>query len=495
MDGVDMTGCDGRMLIDGQLVEAAERRRYVKFSPATGQPLGDVADAGPADVRAAVGAARRAFDETDWSTNHAFRQRCLRQLQDALREEADHFRDVQIAEAGVTVGTSAGLVKNVTDGMSFMIDMAASYPYARSHGRSAGAQPVYERVVHKRPHGVAGLITAWNAPYLVNVWKLTPAIAAGNTAVLKASPLAPYTSTELGRVIVQRTDIPRGVVNILTSGDRAEIGEALTGDARVDMFSFTGSTKTGTRVMQRAAEGVRKVELELSGKSANILLDDADLDAALPFSGTMACMLSGQGCALPTRLLVHESLYGEVVDRLTDHFSAVRVGDPFDALTDVGPVISDEQRNRILALIADGIEGGARLLVGGGIAQVDDHLKGGSWIEPTLFADVAPDAVIAQREIFGPVLSVIKFSSDAEAVRIANGTEFGLAAYIQTRDPARAARLAMRLRAGAVGVNGAVPFTHPDVPFGGIRSSGLGRKNGVEGFEEYLQSMVLVTPA
>jgi aldehyde dehydrogenase (NAD+) len=161
MDGVDMTGCDGRMLIDGQLVEAAERRRYVKFSPATGQPLGDVADAGPADVRAAVGAARRAFDETDWSTNHAFRQRCLRQLQDALREEADHFRDVQIAEAGVTVGTSAGLVKNVTDGMSFMIDMAASYPYARSHGRSTGAQPVYERVVHKRPHGVAGLITVW----------------------------------------------------------------------------------------------------------------------------------------------------------------------------------------------------------------------------------------------------------------------------------------------------------------------------------------------
>jgi len=489
-----MSAYESRMLIDGQMVDAQDGRRYQKLSPATGEVLGEAADASVEDTAAAVTAARRAFDETGWSTDHKLRQRCLQQLQDALRDEADHFRDVQVAEAGVAHGTSAGIVASVTEGMSFMVDLVGRYEYERSHGTNTVGGRTFDRSVFKRPHGVAGLITAWNAPYLVNVWKLTPAIAAGNTAVLKASPQAPYTSTELARVIAERTDIPAGVVNILTSGDRAEIGEALTGDQRVDMFSFTGSTKTGTRVMQRAAVGVRKVELELSGKSANIVLEDADLDTALPFSSDMACMLSGQGCALPTRLLVHESRYDEAVERVAARFSAMRVGDPSDPTNDMGPVISADQKERILALIDAGVVDGARVVVGGGEAEMPDHLRGGFWIAPTVFADVAPDSVIAQREIFGPVLSVLRFSADEEAIRIANSTEFGLAGYIQTSDPDRALTIASKLRAGGVGVNGAVAFNHADVPFGGIRASGLGRKNGVEGFEEYLQSTVYVAP-
>jgi aldehyde dehydrogenase (NAD+) len=483
------------MLIDGRMVEARSGKQYTKLSPATGQPLAPAADASVEDMHDAITAARRAADETDWSRNHPFRQRCLQQLQDALREQADHFRDVQTEEAGVIRTTSAGLVKNVTDGMSFMIDLAGRYEYEKSLGSNTLDSVTYHRELRKKAHGVAGLITAWNAPYLVNVWKLTPTLAAGNTAVLKASPMAPFTSTALARLIVDRTDIPAGVVNVLTSGDRAEIGEALTGDQRVDMFSFTGSTKTGTRVMQKAAEGVRKVELELSGKSANLILEDADLDVALPFSARMSCLLSGQGCALPTRLLVHDSLYDEVIGRLTQQFAAMRVGDPSDPNTDVGPVINHDQQRRILELIEAGVDGGSKLILGGGVPTLSGDLAGGSWIEPTLFADVAPDAVIAQREIFGPVLSVLRFRTDDEAVEIANSTEYGLAAYIQTADLGRASRIASRLRAGGVGVNGAVAFNHPDIPFGGIRASGLGRKNGVEGFEEYLQSSVFVTAA
>jgi aldehyde dehydrogenase (NAD+) len=490
-----MTDYNNRLLIDGKLVEARGSRRYAKTNPSTGEVLGNPADASPADMHDAITAARHSFDYTDWSTNHAFRQRCLQQLQDALREEAERFRNLQVAEAGVTITTATGMVDYVTEGISFHIELTGSYDYRRSHGtRHIEAVP-YERSVQKRPHGVAGLITAWNAPYLVNVWKLTPALAAGNTVVLKASPLAPYTSTELARLIVEKTDIPAGVVNVLTSGDRAEIGEALTGDQRVDMFSFTGSTKTGTRVMQRAAEGVRKVELELSGKSANIVFDDADLDTVIPFSGRTACMLSGQGCALPTRLLVQDTVYDEAIDRLLDLFSGLRVGDPTDPSVDVGPVISADQQDRILGLVRDGVDGGSRLVVGGGIAQVDERLQGGSWVQPTLFSDVSPDAVIAQNEIFGPVLSVIRFKTEDDAVDIANSTAFGLAGYVQTADLERAERVALRLRAGGVGVNGAVAFTHSDVPFGGIRASGLGRKNGVEGFEEYLQSQLLVLPA
>ncbi|HSV83245.1 MAG TPA: aldehyde dehydrogenase family protein [Ramlibacter sp.] len=494
-----MTGQDpqyeGRMLIDGKLVNALSGKQFANINPATGAVIGHAADASPEDMSVAIGAARRAFDETDWSTNHAFRQRCLQQLQTALRENADRFRDIQVAEAGLTTTTASGLIANVTAGMSFMIDLCASYPYEKAYGKARVGKVDENRWVIKKPHGVAGLITAWNAPYLVTVWKMTPALAAGNCAVLKASPLAPFTATEIGRLIAERTDIPPGVINILTSGDRAEVGEALTGDPRVNMFSFTGSTKTGARVMQRAAEGIRKVELELSGKSANILLDDADLDVALPFSASMSCMLSGQGCALPTRLLVPDSLYDQVIERLSAQFKSMVVGDPRLAETSVGPVISRDQQTRILDLIAQGKAAGSRLVVGGGTAQVEGRLQDGYWIQPTLFADVAPDSVLAQTEIFGPVLSVIRYASEDEAVRIANGTAFGLAAYIQTRDAVRARALASKLRVGGVSLNGTVAFSHSDVPFGGVGISGLGRKNGVEGFEEYLHSMLLVEPA
>jgi aldehyde dehydrogenase (NAD+) len=482
-----------RMLIDGKQVEARSGKRYASLNPATGAVLGEVADASPEDMALAVAAARRAVDETDWSTNHRFRQKCLQQLQDALRSEAQRIRDVQVQDAGMTVTAAAALVESVTAGMSFMIKLAGDYPYQKRYDNALVGGIEQQRYQLRKPFGVAGLITSWNAPFLVNVWKLTPALASGNTAVLKASPLAPFTTTELGRLIVEQTDIPPGVVNIVTSGDRAEVGEALTGDPRVDMFSFTGSSKTGTRVMERAAQGIRKVELELSGKSANLLLEDADLDKAVPFSANMSCMLSGQGCALPTRLLVHTRLYDEVIDRLKQQFSLMVVGNPAEPRTTMGPVISAEQKSRILGLIEAG-KRECRLVMGGGVAEVDEALRGGYWIQPTIFADVRPSAEIAQQEIFGPVLSVIRFSSDEEAIRIANGTQFGLAAYIQTRDLDRAQRIAPRLRAGGVGFNGAVAFAHPDIPFGGVGVSGLGRKNGVEGFEEYLHSMIVVAP-
>jgi aldehyde dehydrogenase (NAD+) len=308
--------------------------------------------------------------------------------------------------------------------------------------------------------------------------------------VLKAAPDTPWSATFIGRIAAEQTDIPPGVLNIVTAGDKAEVGEVLTGDPRVDMISFTGSTATGRRIMARGAETLKRVFLELGGKSANIILDDADLAATVP-AGSMTCMHAGQGCAITTRMLLPESRYDEAVEMLKAAFEALPFGDPTDPANLMGPVINKRQQERVLGYIEKGKAEGARLLVGGGVPAGFDT---GYWVEPTLFVDVDPDATIAQEEIFGPVLSVLRYKDDDDAVRIANNSEYGLSGAVNSASLDRALGVAARIRTGTIAVNGGQWFG-PDSPFGGYKQSGLGREHGVAGFEEYLETKTVGLPA
>jgi aldehyde dehydrogenase (NAD+) len=306
--------------------------------------------------------------------------------------------------------------------------------------------------------------------------------------VLKAAIETPWTATFIGRLAAEETDLPPGVLNVLTSSDPAQAGEMLTADARIDMVSFTGSTATGRRVMARAADTVKRVFLELGGKSATIVLDDADFSQAL-LSAFAVCYHAGQGCAIPTRLLLPRSRYAEGVEFLEAAFTQLPYGDPYGEGQIMGPLISARQLERVLAYVETGKREGARLVCGG---RRPPHLKRGFYLEPTIFADVTNQMRIAQEEIFGPVLAVIAYEDDADAVRIANDSIYGLSGAIYG-SPQRALAMARRIRTGTMNINGA-NFFAPDSPFGGYRQSGNGREMGAAGFEEYLETKTVAVP-
>ena len=484
---------ENRMLIGGKLTGSAGGE-YDNINPATGRPAGTAVNGTPEDAARGIQAAEDAFRDTRWGSDPKFRRLCLQQLQDGLRRHSDMLKQIQVTEVGMTISTAALSVDRVIENMSFMIGLADSYAYEKPMPDAEIFGSRQQRWVRREPFGVAGLISPWNAPLLTNVWKLTPALAAGNTVVLKAAPASPWSATAIAGIIVNETDIPPGVVNILTSEDKAGVGEAMTGDRRISIFHFTGSPAVGQRIMERAAVGLRKVALELGGKSANIVLDDADFDTALPFSAAMSCMLSGQGCALPTRLLLPATRYEEALDRVSAAFAAMSVGNPADPSTVIGPIISQPQLDRIDGLVQKGRSEGARVTVGGRRAAMDGDLAGGFWYQPTVLADVDPGSVVAQTEIFGPVLTVIPYRTEAEAVAIANGTEYGLAGFVQSGDPERALKVARQIRAGSLGINGTATWFSPDLPFGGYGISGLGCEHGIEGFEEYLQTKAVTMP-
>lgn len=480
-----------RMLIDGELVEAEGGRTYANIDPATEEELGQVADASVRDMDAAIAAARRAFDETDWSTNLALRARCLRQLHDALVRHREESRRQIVAEAGAPIALTWAVQQDTAiEDMLWDIELAERYAWERELPVHTFFGMRSRRTVVKEPVGVAGLVTPWNFPFMLNLAKLVPALMAGNTAVLKAAPDTPWSATWIGRLAAEETDLPPGVLNIVTARDPAEVGEVLTGDPRVDLISFTGSTAVGKHIMARCASSLKRVFLELGGKSASIVLDDADFPAVLGAAG-MICAHGGQGCAITTRMLLPRSRYDEGVELLEKAFQGVRYGDPTDPAHIMGPLINARQRDRVLRYIETGRAEGARLLVGGGRPA---HLPKGFFVEPTLFVDVDPDATIAQEEIFGPVLAVIPYEDDEDAIRIANHSRYGLSGAVSSASLERAVAVARRIRTGTVAVNGGFWFG-PDSPFGGYKQSGLGREHGVEGFEAYLETKTLGLPA
>jgi aldehyde dehydrogenase (NAD+) len=370
--------------------------------------------------------------------------------------------------------------------MKYWADLAASYEYETRLSDIEFTGSMHGRIVRREPVGVAGLITPWNVPLSLNIAKIGPALASGCTAVLKPAPDTPWSATHLGKIVTEHTDIPAGVLNIVASSDHMT-GEILSTDPRIDLISFTGSTATGRRIMECASATVKKVFLELGGKSANILLDDADLEAIVP-SGAMTCVHGGQGCAITTRMLLPRSRYDEGVALLKTAFENWNYGDPTQPQNLQGPQISKRQQARVLEYIEKGKQEGAKLLVGGG--KPDGK---GCFVEPTLFVDVDPKSTIAQEEIFGPVLVVIPYEDDDDAVRIANDSMYGLSGAVHSANLDRALSVARRIRTGTLSVNGHMWF-HVDSPFGGYKQSGLGRENGQMGFEEYLETKVIAVP-
>ncbi len=480
-----------RLLIGGKLVEASGGGTFDNVDPATEEVLGVTADGTAADMEAAIAAARQAFDETSWSTDHAFRRRCLEQLHAALTSHAEELRAVVVAEAGSPLAlTYAIQVDLPIADVPYWAELAASYAYDRDMPERTVFGQATRRIVLREAVGVVGAITPWNFPLFLNMAKLSPALAAGNAVVLKPAPDTPWSATVLGRIIAEETDIPPGIVNVVASSDHL-VGEVLTTDPRVDMITFTGSTATGRRIMAKASDTVKKVFLELGGKSAKIVLDDVeDLGAAVGGAAMGVCAHAGQGCAITTRLLLPRTRYDEGVALAAAAMAAVPYGDPWDGSNLQGPLVSAKQRQRVLGYIEKG-KAEARLVCGGGVPA---HLPRGFYVEPTLFADVDPKAVIAQEEIFGPVLSVIAYEDDDDAVRIANDSIYGLSGDVTGGSVERALGVARRMRTGTVGINGGV-WLGPDVPFGGYRQSGLGREHGVEGFEEYLETKTIAIPA
>jgi len=478
-----------RLFIDGELCQASSAKTYNNVNPATEAVMGQVADAGSADMDRAIAAARRAFDDTDWSTNHDFRLECLQQLQQGLLAVEAEFKQQIAAETGAPLAICGAMGPQCELPIRFIdytLESLPKFEWSRDIGVSEMMGGRSRRLVEKEALGVVACITPWNVPLHINLAKCIPALAAGCTVILKAAPETPWSATMLGRVAKEYTDIPAGVFNVITAENARELGEQLVADPRVDMVSFTGSTAVGKQIMARAAQTVKKVFLELGGKSANIILDDADLGSSL-LSCLAVCFHAGQGCAIHTRLLVPRCRQAEVEALLPTYFDFIQYGDPASESQIMGPLVSARQRERVLAYIEKGKAQGARLLLGGGVPA---HLDKGYYVEPTVFVDVTNDMVIAREEIFGPVLAVIAYDNEDDAVRIANDSDYGLSAGVWSASEERALAVARRIRAGTVNVNGG-NFYGADAPFGGYKQSGIGREMGREGFEEYLETKTI----
>lgn len=477
-----------RLLVDGILREATGDGRFENINPATEEVLGSCADATEADLDAAIAAARRAFDETDWSTNPEFRKHCLTQLCDALAEEIETFRTLLVCEAGVPVTLTGWYqLDPVIGDLAYWRDQIDAFELETELPVKQVMGQLTRRTLRREPFGVVGAITPWNVPLHLIVVKLGPALAMGNTVVLKPPPDTPWCGTTFGRLVAERTDIPPGVVNVITSADHA-IGERLVADPRVDLVSFTGSTATGRRIMRVAASNIKKLFLELGGKSAHIVLDDID-PAEIAGSFTAGCVHAGQGCSNLTRILLPRTRYEEGLEAIVKAVQAIPFGDPRDPKNIMGPVIRKSQHERILGIIESGKQE-ARLVCGGGVPKGFDR---GYFIEPTVFADVSNRSSLAQDEIFGPVLCVIPYEDDDDAVQIANDSRYGLSGAVTGTDLERAHRIARRIRTGTMSVNGGQYFS-VDAPFGGYRESGLGRENGSMGCEEYLETKLIASP-
>jgi len=482
MEGLDQN------LIDGKLVSAEGGGTFETINPATEEVLGVAADGTATDLDAAIGAARRAFDggAPEWA-DPAFRAHCIRQLRDGLQAHSDELRELTISEVGAPrfLTSIAQLDSPVAD-LGFAADLAETYEWQRDLGVASPVGVKSHRYVLREPAGVVGAITPWNFPHQINLAKVGPALAAGCTVVLKPAPDTPWAAASVAAIAATETDLPPGVLNVVNSSDHT-IGAMLSTDPRIDVVSFTGSTATGRKVMASAAESLKRVFLELGGKSAFVILDDADVGAAAAMAAFAACTHAGQGCAITTRLLIPRARYDEVVEMTAATMRSLAAGDPQDAGTVCGPVISARQRDRIEGYLRLATEEGGSFATGGGRPA---HKVRGFFIEPTLITGLDNSARVAQEEIFGPVLVAIAHDGDDDAVAIANDSAYGLSGSVWSGDNDRAWDVARKIRTGTLSINGGVWYS-ADMPFGGYKASGIGREMGVAGFEEYLETKAI----
>ncbi|MCL6487871.1 MAG: aldehyde dehydrogenase family protein [Alicyclobacillus mali] len=472
------------MFIDGEYTPAESGEMFEVVNPASGQPCARVAKSDARDVDRAVRSARRAFESGEWSRAKPHeRARVLLRFADEIVAHAQEIAFLEILTSGATVRrVSSADMLLIVDLLQQTAKFAQEYEYAKTLPLRPFPAPSHNQV-WREPVGVCAGITAWNYPLILAMWKLAPALAMGNSIVIKPASNTPLSTLKLAELAV-KAGLPKGVFNVVT-GPGSSVGEALVTHPEVDKIAFTGSTEVGKRIMQLAAQGVKRVTLELGGKSPAIVLPDADLDLAIPGILFGVFLHSGQVCECGTRVIVHEAVYDEVVERLAQLASQIRLGNPLDDKVGMGPIISETQLKSILGYIESGKEEGARLVCGGSRADVAG-LEGGYFVEPTIFADVDNRMKIAQEEIFGPVLAVMKARDVDEAVRLANGTVYGLAGGVWTRDLNQAYRVAREIRAGTIWVNDWHMF-RSDAPFGGYKMSGFGREIGQYALDEYTQ--------
>ncbi|NDJ88134.1 MULTISPECIES: aldehyde dehydrogenase family protein [Mycolicibacter] len=472
------------LYIDGSWRDGGHGHTLAVENPATEERITEVAQASVADAQQAISAARRAFDIGEWPRLPvAERQAVMRAFADAVAARSDDLVDLVVAEAGSTIALArTGQVGVPLTHLRDLIDrVMPSFPIERPQPPTFGVG-IGQGVVRREPIGVVSAITAFNYPVLLNLFKIGPALAAGCTVVLRPSPLTPLSALVLGEA-AQEAGLPPGVLNIVT-GD-VDVATVLTSDPAVDMVSFTGSDVVGRLILAQAAPTVKKVVLELGGKSVNVITAGADLDAAAAHAVLNFTRHSGQGCAAFTRILAHRSIHDELVERILARLDAVVVGDPADESTDMGPLVSAGQRARVLSYIDLGQTEGAKLVFGG---RRTAGLDRGYYVDPTLFVQADNRMRVAREEIFGPVGVVIPFATDDDAVAIANDSPYGLSGSIWDPDPAHGYALAARLRTGMVHLNGGGGGVNPHSPFGGYKHSGLGREWGEAGYDEYFET-------
>ncbi len=467
--------CPTRLLIGGEWLAARSGDTFESFDPSTGAVLGTSAAGDRADVDLAVIAARRAFEDPVWSGMSPHdRTRLLLRIANIVEANLEELAQIESLNNGAPLSFARAMITSVVDTFTYY----AGWP-TKIYGETNPSVPGILNYTLREPVGVCGQIVPWNGPLSSAAWKIGPALACGNTVILKPAEQTPLSAIRFGELLIE-AGVPPGVVNIVTGmGETA--GAAITDHPGIDKVGFTGSTEVGKKILAASTSNLKRVTLELGGKSPNIIFADADLDAAAATSVQGFCFLSGQICVAASRMFVHESVHDAFAAKLADSLAHFTVGDPFDATTTMGPLVSREQFDRVTSYFAIGRADGARVAAGG--AAVD---RPGYYVQPTIFAGVSNDMRIAREEIFGPVTVLIPFTDEDEVIALANQTEFGLAAAVWTRDLGRAHRVARALKAGTVWIN---TYLHVDLisPFGGYKQSGIGRELGRHSIDAYTE--------